>query len=150
MTENFGSPNTNVNFTPQSGVDPAEITVGDTGIYLVQQTSDEYGTWQIHFFPEGNKYAVAGKERQYALYLLSGMHSLVEWWQQSGRDNEVWHFVTNKRQLAFWSTNLPGAVGLTYEDKKHDMYEGVISPQHIYSNRATLANLANAHNLLRG
>jgi len=96
-------------------------------MYLIRQVQSN--DWQFHFFPEGSKHAVAGKEREYALLFLSGFKSLVDWWQ-SGQNpypfDTDFEFVTNQRQLTFIQKNLGQESVSVKNNRNNQKIEGTL------------------------
>ncbi len=129
-----------------------EVEVGATGLYLVKQLQSN--EWQMHFFPEGNKTAVKGKERLFALMFLSGFYSLVNWWfspENPYAGDTMLHFCTNERQLHFMEKNLgPEAVSVDEENREANMYQGRIALDAVQRSGAAMDNIGSAYRIYTG
>lgn len=135
-----------VRFTGGTSETPDEVEVGTTGLYLVKQLQDN--EWQMHFFPEGNKQAVKGKERLFALMFLSGFYSLITWWfseENPYREDNTLNFVTNERQLLFMEKNLGSRAVSVYEkDKPADVFLGSIQMNAVRNDAGVMGNIGAA------
>lgn len=137
-----------INYKPGTHDEPVEAVVGNTGLFLIRQIDSD---WQLHFFPDDHKDAVPGKERDYALRFLGGLHALLDWWSSSQNPHVQDNFVmvaANARFYGFLQRNLPGALGLIYEDRHPKMFFCQLSLDYVRANEVLMNNLSRARQSL--
>lgn len=107
---------------------PDDVTVGDSGIYLLHQIG---GPWQLHYMPDGNFNKVVGREREYATRFIRGFNGLVEWWR-SGENifsATEWECSSNPIQWNFMKKNYGDAFQIAEVDRPSGLIVGRIYPQ---------------------
>lgn len=138
-----------IEHTPGNKLAPAEVMVGNTGLFLIRQMS---GEWQLHFFPDGYKEAVSGKEKEFALRFLGGLQALLGWWASEENPYSQESLVTvaaNTRFYNFLKKNLPGMPELIYEDNDHEMFLCELDFDQLREDEKIMANLEKAQQSLK-